>query len=252
MGLIRFHFFKNGSDTIFQRADSLVYQGRWEVNGDSLHLIQERLTVNSGIDSLSYHVDKGNPSLIFFNEGQEIARQGIGEIESPRRSNTFHIQQTEEDQMILTSSSGEKITLYGRLNLTPPPFDPMNILRGLLGILFVLAFCWMLSTNRKAIDWRLVAAGISLQLFFAILVLKVPGIDVGFQWVANVFVEILGFTRAGTAFLFSSLGLPSEGYGVIFAFSSTTYHRLLFSHYFLIILPRYSPADRFRICLGDE
>lgn len=211
--------FRQGADTVFDKPDSVIYQGRWKLAaGDTLVLIQERLAVNSNIDSLAYQVNDGTPALIFFTEGKEIARQGIGELESNRRISKFHVRLDETTNLVLTSPSGEQIRLGGRLYLVPPPFSFMNVLRGFLGILFVLALCWVLSTNRKAIDWRLVGAGILIQLVFAVLVLKVPGVNVGFQWVADVFVEILGFTRAGTVFLFSSLGIPTDNFGVIFAF----------------------------------
>lgn len=218
-GTYESRLFRHHVDTIFDRADSVIYQGRWKfLGGDTLMLIQERLTINANIDSLAYEVEEGDPSLIFFAAGKEIARQGVSEIESNRRISKFHVSMDETTNLTLISEKGEKINLHGRLHLVPPPFDFMNVLRGFLGILFVLALCWILSTNRKAIDWRLVGTGILIQLVFAVLVLKVPGVSVGFQWIADVFVEILGFTRAGTVFLFSSLGLPSDNFGVIFAF----------------------------------
>jgi CNT family concentrative nucleoside transporter len=211
--------FRSNVDSVFSKPDSVIYQGRWKMlPGDTILLIQERLAVNTDIDSLAYEVNNGTPALIFFAKGQEIARQGIQELESNRRTSKFHVSMDESTNLTLVSTRGEEVKLGGRLNLTPPPFSFMNIVRGFIGILFVLALCWLLSSNRKAIDWRLVGAGVLIQLVFAVLVLKVPGVSVGFQWVANVFVEILGFTKAGTVFLFSSLGIPTDNFGVIFAF----------------------------------
>jgi CNT family concentrative nucleoside transporter len=57
-----------------------------------------------------------------------------------------------------------------------------------------------------------------LQLFFAVLVLTVPGVKEGFQLVARVFVTILGFTEAGTRFIFGGLGFNNPPFGVLFAF----------------------------------
>ena len=44
---------------------------------------------------------------------------------------------------------------------------------GLLGLITFLGVCYLLSTNRRAIRWRTVAWGLSLQLFFAVIVTQV-------------------------------------------------------------------------------
>ena len=49
-----------------------------------------------------------------------------------------------------------------------------NLMRGIIGIVIMLAICYLLSSNRKSINWRLVGGGIFLQLILAILILKVP------------------------------------------------------------------------------
>ena len=48
---------------------------------------------------------------------------------------------------------------------------PVLILRGCIGIAAMVGIAYLFSTNRRAIDWRLVGAGIGLQLVFAVLVL---------------------------------------------------------------------------------
>ncbi len=80
----------------------------------------------------------------------------------------------------------------------------LGILRGGLGIVVLLGICYLLSNNRKAIDWRLVAGGIGLQIALAILILKVPFIYGGFKAVADGFVALLNFTEAGATFVFGS------------------------------------------------
>lgn len=80
----------------------------------------------------------------------------------------------------------------------------LNILRGLLGIIFLITICWLLSTNRKAIDWKLVIGGLLLQLVFALLVLKVPFITTGFDYISKAFVKVISFTDIGTDFMLRS------------------------------------------------
>ena len=46
---------------------------------------------------------------------------------------------------------------------------------GLFGLAVLLGIAWLFSSNKRAVDWRLVATGITLQVAFAALVLLVSG-----------------------------------------------------------------------------
>jgi len=94
----------------------------------------------------------------------------------------------------------------------------VSILRGLLGMVAMLGVCWLLSNNRKAINWRLVGSGVLLQLVFALLILKVPYVSTVFEWIASIFTKILLFSDAGAAFLFGGLVDNPDSFGYIFAF----------------------------------
>ena len=71
-----------------------------------------------------------------------------------------------------------------------------------VGIFGLLAIAWGLSRNRRAINWKLVGIGISLQLFFAVIVLKTWVGRAVFNGVTDVFNRLLGFTADGAAMLF--------------------------------------------------
>ena len=43
----------------------------------------------------------------------------------------------------------------------------MNIARGLLGVVVLLALLWLLSLDRRRVNWRIVAGGLFLQLLLA-------------------------------------------------------------------------------------
>jgi len=92
-----------------------------------------------------------------------------------------------------------------------------SLWRGVLGILALLSLSVLFSSNRKAINWRTVGLGIAFQLAIAIGVLKVPFIQMIFEGVGQVFVEILDYTKAGSEFLFGNMMNP-DTYGFIFAF----------------------------------
>lgn len=79
-----------------------------------------------------------------------------------------------------------------------------DIFRGVLGIVVLLAICFLLSSNRKAINWRLVGGGILLQFILALLILKVPFIYSIFDGIADAFVKLLRYTDEGASFVLGS------------------------------------------------
>jgi CNT family concentrative nucleoside transporter len=79
-----------------------------------------------------------------------------------------------------------------------------SILRGILGIFSLLLIAFLFSRNRKGIDWKLVGKGLGIQLIFAILILKVPFVSTGFEFIGKIFTKIISFTQDGTMFLFKS------------------------------------------------
>lgn len=96
-------------------------------------------------------------------------------------------------------------------------FSIMSLLRGILGMFVVLLIAWVFSASRKAIAWRTVIVGLSIQLFLAIGILYVPFIRFVFDIVGRIFVKILDFTKEGSTFLFGDL-MDTEKFGMIFAF----------------------------------
>ncbi len=88
---------------------------------------------------------------------------------------------------------------------------------GIFGLAVLLSIAFAFSSNRKEVDWKLVASGIGLQLFFAVLVILVPGGRRFFEGLSRIFVTVIGFAMEGSAFIFGSLADPSN-LGFIFAF----------------------------------
>lgn len=93
----------------------------------------------------------------------------------------------------------------------------IDVLFGVFGLAVLLGIAWLFSNNRRAVDWRLVATGVGLQIGFAALVLLVPGGREVFDWLGHGFVKILDFVKAGSSFIFGSL-MDTEKFGFIFAF----------------------------------
>lgn len=76
------------------------------------------------------------------------------------------------------------------------------ILRGLLGMAAFTAIAYAFSTNRRAIDWKLVRTGMLLQVIIAIVVLKVGPVRTLFEVISSFFVKVIDFTNAGTSLVF--------------------------------------------------
>ena len=94
----------------------------------------------------------------------------------------------------------------------------MDILRGFLGIAVLLGICYLLSNNKKAINWRIVGIGVGLQFVLGLLILKVPIVRELFDYVAKFFQSILAFSNAGAEFIFGGLVTDTSTFGYIFAF----------------------------------
>ena len=84
-------------------------------------------------------------------------------------------------------------------------FSILALFRGLLGMLFLIFLAYLFSTNRKAISWKVVLTGLSIQILLAVGVLQVPFIQSFFEFFGKVFVKIVDFTLEGSKFLFKSM-----------------------------------------------
>lgn len=93
------------------------------------------------------------------------------------------------------------------------------------GLAVLIGLAWLLSTDRRRINWRTVAWGVALQLIFAVLVLKtVPGHWL-FAKLNDAVNLLLGFQYEGAQFVFNSLGVPPGkpgSLGFFFAFQVLT------------------------------
>ena len=98
-------------------------------------------------------------------------------------------------------------------------FSLESFFRGMLGIVIILALCFLFSTNRRAISWRVVGFGLLIQLVVALAVLKVPAVQYFVEFIGKIFIKILDSSNAGTEFLFQSFITNKVEAGLInFAF----------------------------------
>lgn len=89
------------------------------------------------------------------------------------------------------------------------------------GALLMLAIAYALSSNRRGVDFKLVAWGVGMQWAFAALVMWVPFGEQALDALADVVTAVLAKSYEGSRFVFGALGEQgggNSGLGVIFAF----------------------------------
>jgi len=137
------------------------------------------------------------------------------------RANVIHQQDTAAMSRASAAIQAPTPTGSDAVTAAPPPAAPRSLparLVGLLGIVAILGIGWLLSSNRQAISWRVVAWGIGLQTAFAVFVLLVPLGRQIFQALGRFVTAILNFSYVGSEFVFGEIGKQSSSLGVIFAF----------------------------------
>ena len=97
-------------------------------------------------------------------------------------------------------------------------FTINTLIRGIIGMAFLIFVSFLLSNNKKAINWKTAGFGLLIQLILAVGVLKVGWIQEIFEFAGKIFVKILEFTMEGTKFLFGDL-VSLDNFGNVFVFA---------------------------------
>ncbi|MBL7032078.1 MAG: nucleoside transporter [Nitrospira sp.] len=93
------------------------------------------------------------------------------------------------------------------------------------GIFILMGFAWLLSSDRKVVNWRVIIWGCIIQFVFALFIFVLPaGADL-FMIINDALVKVIDVASSGTKFLFGRLALPpgttnewgEESIGFIFA-----------------------------------
>lgn len=79
-------------------------------------------------------------------------------------------------------------------------------LQSALGIAVIIGLAWLLSEDRRALNWRMVAGTLLLQAAIALLLLKVPVMRDCLLALNNVVTALTTATQAGTSFVFGFMG----------------------------------------------
>ena len=96
----------------------------------------------------------------------------------------------------------------------------MGRFTGILGLLTMMAVAYELSTNRRAIRLKTIAWGLGLQIAFALFVLKYEYGRRMFEVAGAAVNRLLGYSYAGSEFVFGEIGKKTSLLGFAFAFQT--------------------------------
>jgi len=100
------------------------------------------------------------------------------------------------------NKSGYEVTYQLEEYAKSQGFSFYSLSRGLLGVVALVLLAFLFSTSRRDINWSLVIKGLGLQVFLAILILKVPFVEGFFEFLARGFRKVIDFSHDGAHFLF--------------------------------------------------
>ncbi len=126
---------------------------------------------------------------------------------------------------------------------------PYNLV-SFAGIFVLMGAAWLLSADRRTVNWRAVLWGTALQLLFALFIFVVPAGAKVFLFINDAVVKVLDSASAGTRFVFGRLALPpgtrgeggEESLGFLLAFQGLPpiifFSSLMAALYYAGVMPR--------------
>ena len=186
--------------------DTLRIIGTWELGGKNLSLNYKW----EAIDTIKTVETPPSSPIVDSLQTDTLAMSQLINKIVPKKpaypiDKQFIVQKVDENVLVLKGNNQNYQLKYEDRRSA---FDKMfsnNILRGIIGIFFLLLIAFLFSSSRRHIDWKLVGTGIVLQIVFGLLVLKVPFVGKAFQFIADFFVVVLNFSSKGAAFLFGNI-----------------------------------------------
>ena len=119
---------------------------------------------------------------------------------------------------VLFSTTAFSQNINGSEIIQSSGFTIETLFRGIIGMVFLIFISFLLSNNRKAINWKTTSIGLLIQLILALSVLKISWVQAIFEFAGKIFVKILDFTMEGTKFLFGDL-VSMDNFGHVFIFA---------------------------------
>ena len=208
----------------FYKRDSIRIAGIWKKSNDSVYLsykqADELMAAYRPIDIGHYADSLRRAGIDSLTVNEKVAEATKNNRPPALPVPTLLLfQNTGVDRLSFSTNLGGLQQLnYKDERTALDHFLNNNFVRGIIGILSLLLIAFLFSSNRKAIDWKLVITGLALQLIFALGVLKVDIVRKIFEYISSFFVKVLNYSAEGAEFLFSGLVTDMNKFGFIFAF----------------------------------
>src|SRR6476620_949007 len=90
----------------------------------------------------------------------------------------------------------------------------MERFQGLFGIALILGLAWLVSNNKKRINYRLVFSGLALQVVIALLIFKIKPVQDFFGGLGKVMGKIEGFAWQGASFVYGGIAVQTHTGGL--------------------------------------
>jgi len=117
------------------------------------------------------------------------------------------------------------------------------------GVFCFFGLVAMFSSNLRVVNWRTIGWGVTLQLVLALLVLKVPVVNLAFNKAKIIVVSFINFSDKGAEFVFGNLARPGDlalnpGKEFIFIFAFKALPPILFVSAFFTVLYHYGVLQK--------
>ena len=155
-------------------------------------------------------------SLLTFNQAYPL-QDTLQQIDTLSVNPTERINLEESSTVLKPSDQAQDLIPTEDKMIPHQGISLGSVGRGVLGMAVLLLIAFLFSSNRKAINWRTVGIGVSLQLILAYGILEISWVQAVFDVIGSIFVQILNFTAAGSEFLLGGL-MDTNSYGYIFLF----------------------------------
>lgn len=112
----------------------------------------------------------------------------------------------------------------------------MDRLFGILGIILIFGLAYIMSNNRKAINYKTIGTGFAIQILIAVFIFKVPVGRAIFLNLGLFIQKILDFAKEGGAFVFGPL-MQDDKFSSVFGIGAQVFAlQLIASLIFMMIL----------------
>ena len=179
-------------------------KGQWVFEEGKVTLTYIKPTTYSVDSVMVTNQTDGASHAVYYQDDIAVAETVEGQVKPIETIEEISITSLIENDLIF-SRNGERFDLI-REEKEAKALSFVSVIRGIVGMMFLLGLTFVFSVDKKNIDWGLVIKGTALQIIIAILVLKVPFIESAFNGMSWVFVKVISFTDSGVDFLFGQMG----------------------------------------------